>query len=471
MRPRLLSISFLLAYLSCFSVATAEEHVHGENCGCAHKKPQPPALIEDPNDVPPDTCAKGFSRYIPDPNSVKPSYWEEDEDGPWHSELVENPAYSWQPKLISNPDYVPPAPSEYWAKLAAEVEEATPWVTLGVLLVSIFAILPLPLDMLRSQLSGEGAFSAVKAGILGLATPLCSCGSLPIAAGLIDYGVPLSSVVAFLTASQSAGLDSAVITFGLLGPTATLARLMGALILAVVAGTVLQSSSSGRRPYKQSAIPITKNEVRGSGGLIIRIGSTLVDTATDIFPLVLLGLALSTAAIHFIPMLTAPFQATRNYPWLSDILIRIGVISSTLPLQLCEHSSAALAAGIQEAGAGAGLAFAFLILAPATNLPSLLLLARASGSYNRLTPVKVALSLASTALLLSYCVDMAEIDLHVEKEAESGGEMAVLPSQFVRTSPYISGLLVGGGLLRMIRKKLTKDEQDCCATPCDKKAD
>ena len=170
-------------------------------------------------------------------------------------------------------------------------------------------------------------------------------------------------------------------------------------------------------------------------------------------------------------MLTAPFQTTRNYPWLSDILFRIGVISSTLPLQLCEHSSAALAAGIQEAGAGAGLAFAFLILAPATNLPSLLLLARASGSYNRFTPVKVALSLASTALLLSYCVDMAEIDLHVEKEAESGGEMAVLPSQFVRTSPYISGLLVGGGLLRMIRKKLTKDEQDCCATPCDKKAD
>ena len=38
-------------------------------------------------------------------------------------------------------------------------------------------------------------------------------------------GVPLGSVVAFLTAAQSSGLDSAAITYGLLGWRAALARL------------------------------------------------------------------------------------------------------------------------------------------------------------------------------------------------------------------------------------------------------
>lgn len=467
MRSRFL---LLLAFIViCVSKASAHEHVHGENCGCAHKKPLPPALIEDPDDVPPDTCGKGSPRYIPDPTSVKPGYWDDEDDGLWEAELVENPVYSWRRKMIPNPDYVP-LKSEYWTKFVAEVYEAMPWVLVGVLLVSVFAIIPLPIDLLRSQLSGEGLLSSVKAGVLGLVTPLCSCGSLPIAAGLVDHGVPLSSVVAFLTASQSAGIDSAMITYGLLGPTAAASRLIGALILAVVAGTVLRSSSSGTRPKKQPVTTLSGKQLEESHGLIFRFINTLLDTAMDIFPLLLLGLALSTAAIHYVPMLTSPIQAMKGHEWIGDILLRVAVILSALPLQLCEHTTAALAAGIQQAGGGAGLAFAFLLSAPATNLPSLLLLAKASGSYSRFTPLKVAMALSITALLLSYCVDIAKVDLLVEKEAEAGGEMAILPSAFVQASPYMSGLLVTSGLLRMIKRKLfTKNEGKCCPTTSDKK--
>jgi len=354
----------------------------------------------------------------------------------------------------------------------AEVNEAIPWVTLGVILVSIFSVLPLPLELIRSHLNGEGVLSAFKAGILGLATPLCSCGSLPIAAGFIEHGVPLSSVVAFLTASQSAGLDSAVITYGLLGPTATACRLMGALVLSVVAGTVLRSSSTGKHPTKREPISTAAKNSTTPGRppfFITRMASTLVDTAADIYPLLLLGLAISTAAIHFIPMLTAPFEAMKEHKRMGDFLLRMGVITSALPLQLCEHSTAALAAGIQEAGGGAGLAFAFLLSAPATNLPSLLLLAKSAGSYNRFTPFKVALSLTGTALFLSYCVDFAEVDLLIDKEAKSGGEMAALPSSFIKTCPYISGLLLAIGVFRKIRSSWTKEEDCACPPTCEKK--
>ena len=54
----------------------------------------------------------------------------------------------------------------------------------------------------------------------------------------------MAVVVAFLTASQSAGLDSAAITVGLLGFSATLCRLAGAVVLAVCAGMAVPSCAA-----------------------------------------------------------------------------------------------------------------------------------------------------------------------------------------------------------------------------------
>ena len=91
--------------------------------------------------------------------------------------------------------------------------EATPWVTVGVAVTALLEAAQLPLDQLRSRLGGGGRLGgALKGALVGLATPLCSCGSLPVAAGFARDGVPLGTVVAFLTASQSSGLDSAAIT-------------------------------------------------------------------------------------------------------------------------------------------------------------------------------------------------------------------------------------------------------------------
>eukprot|EP00808_Paulinella_micropora_P021547 g23847.t1 len=68
----------------------------------------------------------------------------------------------------------------------------------------------------RGVLSLRGAF-------FGLISPLCSCGALPIASGLLRIQTPLPAVVSFLVASQGAGLDSAVFTYGSLGFSSVLA--------------------------------------------------------------------------------------------------------------------------------------------------------------------------------------------------------------------------------------------------------
>jgi uncharacterized membrane protein YraQ (UPF0718 family) len=339
------------------------------------------------------------------------------------------------------------------------------------LLVAALSVIPLPLDVLRSQLSGDGPFAAFKAAFIGLATPLCSCGSLPIASGFLEAGMPLSSVVAFLTASQSAGLDSAVITYGLLGPVAAICRLLGALILAIVAGTVLKSVKKTGTSSKDTSRDAPSNGNENGSPPLSKFLSELVDTATEIMPLVVVGLVISTAGSHFVPMLTAPFDAMKgddeNTSTIAGFILRIGVLASALPLQLCEHTTAALAAGIEKAGGSSGLAFAFLLSAPATNLPSLLLLTRTSGAYGRFTALKVAAALSGTALALSYAIDMAAIDLLVVKEAESDtGGMAALPSQFITASPWIAGTLMLAGIAKRLKQKVVskKETDDCCSS-------
>mmetsp|Transcript_39565 Transcript_39565/g.77319 ORF Transcript_39565/g.77319 Transcript_39565/m.77319 type:complete len:479 (+) Transcript_39565:154-1590(+) len=444
------------------------KHEHGENCGCAHKHQQQAArLIPDPHETAPATF-DGQPARIPDPASEKPADWDEEDDGPWVTPLVPNPAFAWTPRLVPNPAYVSLA-----SKVGSEVAEAVPWVTLGVLLVAALSVFPLPFAFLRSQLADTGAYGLVKAALLGLATPLCACGSLPVAAGFVDCGIPLSAVVAFLTASQSAGIDSFFITYGLLGPVAAISRLVGALILAIVAGLSL-SSTNDKSVSKLKKSPPTnaKNHATTSHDPGVGVLSQLLETATDIFPLTLLGLVLSTAASHYLPALTSPFWTLGGHAHIREFLLRVGVLASALPLQLCEHTTVTLAAGVQKAGASAGLAFALLLAAPATNLPSLLFLARSSGACDRLTPVRVAVALAGTALVLSYGVDYWGVDMLIRQEAESESDMVALPELFIDASPWIAGSMLVAGIVRKLKMKWTQ-ENECAACPsaCESKKD
>merc|ERR1719444_266089 len=80
-------------------------------------------------------------------------------------------------------------------------------------------------NSIRNHLTGRGAPVILKGTTIGLASPLCSCGTLPIGIGMAGAGAAPSAVVAFLIAAQSAGIDSLIFTFGVLGRNVALARL------------------------------------------------------------------------------------------------------------------------------------------------------------------------------------------------------------------------------------------------------
>ena len=498
--------------LLVFLLLTAT-HAH-ESC-CEAKRREMEALkerpfITDASATPPDIF-EGEARMIPDPDDDEPpANWDEEEDGEWQPNLIENPAYTWVPPMVANPKYSPPR--SLLSKLRGEVFEALPWVTLGVLITATLDAVQLPLHAIQTRL-GRG--SLVGAGLIGLATPLCSCGSLPVARGFAAAGVPLGSVVAFLTATQSSGIDSLAVTWGLLGRTAALCRLLGSLLLAVAAGFAV--GLGDQRRSEPAALGATRKGSGGAhaselpqpgtarGGVVagLRKGvGTAVGVAGDVFPMVGLGLLLSTAAVHYLPALLRPYESlvaadpphhhrggsdgmdmsmgmgmgdglgdgvgmgSRGGTSPAALLARVLVLAAALPLQVCEHTSVTIAAGVQKAGGSPGLAFAFLLAAPATNLASLFVLARprgtegdaASGSEgrraSRLVVLRVALALVVAPLALSLAVDGARLDLLVQKEAEVAGSMPALPWWYASLSPWLAGALASAALLRAVRARL-----------------
>eukprot|EP00964_Phaeocystis_antarctica_P064969 scaffold39126_cov66-Phaeocystis_antarctica.AAC.6 len=263
-------------------------------------------FIPDPEDVAPDQH-EGQPRLIPDPADKRPPEWDDEDDGEWQPRDKANPAFTWRARLISNPKYSPPG---FIEALLKEVLKAAPWVVLGLAVTVALEVAQLPLDGLGALLRSAGPFTGALAG---LATPLCSCGMLPVAAGLVAKGVPLDVVVAFLTASQSAGLDSAAITWGLLGREAALCRLIGAVILATAAGLAVSSRRTAAPPTKHGRS--TPDEAAARRGVLSRAWHAALDSASDVFPSVLLGLLLSTALTQGLPCLhTLTCQASHGVP-------------------------------------------------------------------------------------------------------------------------------------------------------------
>ena len=436
----------------------------GESCCQRKARLAKLQFIPDEDASPPAIDSAGNPRLIPNATEIKPSGWDDDDDGPWEPADIPNPLYTWTPPLKPNPDYAPPSFRE---ELTSEIFKALPWVVLGVIITASLDAIQLPIrHTLSGLLRGAGPLGGA---FIGLATPLCSCGALPVAAGFVANGVPLGAVASFLIASQSAGLDSAAITWGLLGPTATAWRLGGAAILATVAGLV--AGGFGGTAAKASKPPPPKAK-SGTGGeeeerfkFHRALGRSAVSSASEAFPPVLIGLALSTAATYFMPYLNAPevhadLLANASATAAEDgssaaraLLVRTGVLAAALPLQLCEHSTVTLAAGVQKAGGGAGLAFALLLAAPAINLPSLLLIASAKGEKSaRYAAARVAVALTISALLLSYVVDAAGVDLLVAHDADLGG-MTELPKPLVDASPWVAGLLTFAAVLQAASKR------------------
>ena len=89
---------------------------------------------------------------------------------------------------------------------------------------------------------GQKKFSSVlKSTLMGIPLPLCSCGVIPVAATLKDYGASKGATISFVVSTPQTGLDSIFLTYGMLGPVFAIFRPIAAFISGLFCGLIVNS--------------------------------------------------------------------------------------------------------------------------------------------------------------------------------------------------------------------------------------
>lgn len=121
--------------------------------------------------------------------------------------------------------------------------DAGVWLLIGFAMAGAVHAL-VPAGWLAKQLgrdaSGFRLMPIVKASLIGIPLPLCSCSVIPVAAGLRSAGASKGSSAAFAISTPQTGEESIPLTWALFGPVYALVRPVVAVVTAFTAGVAIE---------------------------------------------------------------------------------------------------------------------------------------------------------------------------------------------------------------------------------------
>lgn len=96
-----------------------------------------------------------------------------------------------------------------------------------------------PWQKVKKRMGYGGAGSIFMATVAGAVIPICSCGIVPVLAGMVEAGIPLGPTMAFLIAAPMLNIPAVFITAGVLGWKLAIGRVLGTFFIAFIVGGVL----------------------------------------------------------------------------------------------------------------------------------------------------------------------------------------------------------------------------------------
>ncbi|MCC5900631.1 MAG: SO_0444 family Cu/Zn efflux transporter [Halomonas sp.] len=260
---------------------------------------------------------------------------------------------------------------------------AAPWLLLGLVIAGIIKAW-MPEHLLQRWMGGRGLGSITRAAVIGMPLPLCSCGAIPTALALHRGGAGRGPTTSFLISTPGVGVDSVLLTSVLLGPLMALARVLGALVTAIITGVLVGftkspvvataaaggcCASKGCGDNKQQDVVPVGGWQRSRAGLRYAFSDLLDDISGWVFA----GLLLAGVLVTLVPPNTmAGFSGGLG------ALMLMAVIG--IPLYICAAAATPIAAGLLLAGISPGMALVFLLAGPITSLATLAILRRELGN-------------------------------------------------------------------------------------------
>lgn len=240
-----------------------------------------------------------------------------------------------------------------------------PWLLLGSAVAGVLHVM-LPPGLLSRHLTGtSGVFKAVGVGV---PLPLCSCGVIPAGLGLKQDGAEDGPAIAFLISTPQTGVDSILVSAGLLGWPFALFKVAAAIVMGVAGGLGVQRFGGPSVPY--GATSATHSGARGGARAVVEHGVQII---RSIWGWLVIGIVGSAAITVLLPPSVFASLGLAG-PWAPLLVLLVA-----LPLYVCAVASVPLAAGLVAAGMPVSAALVFLMAGPATNLATMGAIARAFG--------------------------------------------------------------------------------------------
>jgi len=162
----------------------------------------------------------------------------------------------------------------YIKATAVLVELFQYWVV--AMLIAASLVVFMPWEKIRQKMGSGGLASNAVATFAGAVIPICSCGVVPVLAGMVSAGIPLGPTMAFLVSAPMLNVPAVFITASVLGWKLALGRIVGTFAIALAVGqtfSLLQRRERVlRRFLKVELVPRLSPELQQ---FALRVGMSL----------------------------------------------------------------------------------------------------------------------------------------------------------------------------------------------------
>lgn len=308
---------------------------------------------------------------------------------------------------------------ESWSLLG----QMAPYLLLGFLVAGALSVCISP-QFVERHLGGRGFGAVLKASLLGIPLPLCSCGVIPVSASLRRHGASRAATTSFLISTPQTGVDSIAVTYALLGSVFAVYRPLAALAAGLLGGLlVMLFARRNHDPDQPEADRPKCTESccsgHGSQNVFVRaLKHGLVTLPRDIGLPLLAGVAVAGAIAALAP--ANEWQAYLG----SGVMGIVLAMALGVPVYVCATASVPIAVGLIHLGASPGAALAFLIAGPATNAATIASMWKFLGGRAMfLYLLTIAVSAVAGGLTLDWL--FATLDVGVPMPTDHGQHTAM----------------------------------------------
>ncbi len=308
-------------------------------------------------------------------------------------------------------------------------------------------------DKIRKYLGTGRIKPVILSALFGIPIPLCSCGVVPVAAGLKKQGANSGAALAFMIATPESGVDSIAVSWAILDPVMTVIRPVAGFITAIATGIIqnffgIEDRVNAELPPAQEAIgcgcsstdcaAAQKKNQSNQKKIVEVFKYSYGELLSDVEKPFIIGLFLSGLITSFFPHDLSVWS--NNHQFASMVLM----LAAGVPMYVCATSSTPIAAALILKGLNPGAALVFLLAGPATNAATIMIV---KSLFNMRALVIYLSMITICSILMGFALNLVYYLSGIQASISMGRAGELIPYEGRLAAGIVLAILMGYNMI------------------------